>query len=388
MEKTGKIKPNKQLQIDRSRYAYTTARIRAMENGLINASRLSRYFETRNAEELSRLLIEDGYPAAADPEDSLQLGLETAFVEMRELSPDPALIDTLLLSRDIHNLKVMLKSFAVYWPRRQPEQKNREAATLGYSEQTAGTEPASADAEQMSTLWPEIHAPVSLEQLQPLLQKPSTIAPEVLFKALRSRKTNELPPEIVEAAAEASARYLRSYDVSEIDIYLDQTQARMFSRAAAGVENDFFRDFISLRIDLINVGMLLRTRFLKSGADYLARVLLPGGQIPAEKLLEYYDEPIEEIVSVLSTTRLAGLAGSVEHFARGGEAIARFSQAQDEILMRFVQNAKRVLRGPEAIIGYLIAREMEIRTIRIILTCLRNNIPMEKARELARLTYL
>ncbi len=388
MERTEKTKPNKPVQIDRTRYAYSTARIRAMENGLVNASRLSRYFEARSEEEIARLLIEDGYPAASDPEKSLQLGLEAAYEDMRELSPDQVLIDTLLLSRDLHNLKVMLKSLAVYWPRRKPEQNSRDAAASGYSEPPPVTEQKDTRDESVSALWPEIHTPVTLQQLQPLLQQPSTIPPEVMFTALRSQKTAELPPELVAAAAEASARYLQNYDVSEIDIYLDQTQAIMFSAAATNVENDFFRDFVSLRSDLANAGMLLRTRFLHSGADYLARVLLPGGKIPAARLLELYEAPVEEIVAALSTTRLASLAESVEHFAQGGEAIARFSQAQDEVLIRFVQNAKRILRGPEAIIGYLIAREMEIRTIRIIITCLRNNIPIEKARELARLTYL
>jgi V/A-type H+-transporting ATPase subunit C len=387
MERTGKIKPNKPVQIDRTRYAYATARIRAMENGLVNASRLSRYFEARSEEEIARLLVEDGYPAASDPESSLQLGLEAAYEEMRELSPDQSLIDTLLLSRDIHNLKVMLKSLAVYWPRRKPEQISRDAVAAGYSETPVIEQKDNRD-ESVSVLWPEIHTPVTLQQLQPLLQQPSTIPPEVMFTALRSQKTAELPPELVAAAAEASGRYLQNYDVSEIDIYLDQTQAIMFSAAAAKVENDFFRDYVSLRSDLANAGMLLRTRFLHSGVDYLARVLLPGGQIPVARLLELYEAPVEDIIAALSTTRLAGLAETVEHFAQGGEAIARFSQAQDEVLIRFVQNAKRILRGPEAIIGYLIAREMEIRTIRIIITCLRNDIPIEKARELARLTYL
>jgi hypothetical protein len=31
---------------------------------------------------------------------------------------------------------------------------------------------------------------------------------------------------------------------------------------------------------------------------------------------------------------------------------------------------------------------MEIKTVRVILTCLRNRIPVDKARELARLSYL
>ncbi len=380
----------KRNKIDSGRYAYAAGRIRALEASLIGSARLARYYEARTIEDIGRLLVENGYPAAPDPESSLSRGLEQSYALARQISPDAELIDALLLARDFHNLRVMLKSFAVYWPRRQAESLPGSTARTGApaADNLDRSEREPSEAAEKAGIWPEIHAPVTLEQLEPMLQRPATIEPAVMFRALREQRASDLPPAMAAAAAAATVRYLRTYDISEIDIHLDKVQARLLSQAAERTDNAFFRNFVRLRIDLVNVGLLLRTRFLKSSADYLRCILLPGGSLAPDALAGLYDEPAARIASVLSHSALAPLAGPAEHFAEGGDAIARFSQAQDEVLMRYVRQGKRVLRGPEVVIGYLIAREMEIRTVRIILTCLRNGIPLEKARELARLTYL
>lgn len=383
----------KKKQNDSSRYAYATGRIRALEVKLIGASRLSRYLEAKSAEDIGRMLLENGYPASADPEISLNMELEATYALIRSLSPDPQMIDTLLLARDFHNLKVMLKAFSVYWPRREAGSPVKAALAIEQIYEGGGRSQADGNIEpeaqqESATLWPAIHGPVTYEQLLPLLQRPATQDPQKLFNALREQKPGDLPPILAKAAAAAAGRYQQTYDISDIDILLDKMLAQAMIDSAQIMDAPFFTEYVQLRFDLVNVGLLMRTRFLRSGVDYLQRILLPGGSVSHAVFTSLYEASSARIIEALAKTRLASLAESIEAFAGGGDAIARFSLATDDLLVKFVQQARFVLRGPEVLLGYLIAREMEIKTVRVILTCLRNRIPVDKARELSRLTYL
>lgn len=381
----------KSKRIDSSPYAYATGRIRALETRLVSAGRLGRFLEARSVEDIGRLLVENGYPAASDPEQSLNLELTATYELIHKLSPDPQLVDTLMLARDFHNLRVMLKALSVYWPRREASPV-REALVIEQIYEGGGHPQAENVPEQAapaeSDLWPMIHGPVTWEQVMPMVQIPSTVDPQSLFHSLRERKPSDMPPLLARTAAQAAARYQQTYDISEIDILIDKALARSMSDAAETVGVPFFTGFIRLRIDLINLGMLLRTRFLKSGEEYLKRILLPGGGWKPAEIAALYGESASVLTEALNRQGLVSVAEAAEHFADGGDAIARFSQASDDHLIRYVQRGKQVLRGPEVLMGYLIAREMEIKTIRVILTCLRNHIPVEKARDLARLAYL
>jgi len=384
---------DKKKRIDSSQYAYATGRIRALENHLIGSARLGRYLEARSAEDIGRLLTEDGYPPAADPENSLNRELESTYGLIRSLSPDPDMIDALLLAHDFHNLKVMLKALSVYWPRREAGTPEKTALAIeqlyegGSVPRTEG-EPVQEPSSDKTTLWPEVHGPVAFDRIQHLVQVPATVEPRKLFEALREQKPKEMPPILADVAARAALRYQQSYDISEIDICVDKTLAQSLADAADRFDSPFFSGYIRMKIDLVNIGLLLRTRFLNSGADYLKRILLPGGSVQLNELTALYDGTASMITEKIGRTKMAALTEPAAHFPEGGDAIARFSLASDDMLIRTVQEAKRVLRGPEVLIGYLVAREMEIKTVRVILTCLRNRIPVDKARELARLSYL
>jgi len=237
-------------------------------------------------------------------------------------------------------------------------------------------------------LWPAIHAVISYESLLPLLLKPSTVNPHILFEALRQQKQGDVPADLIRAASLAARRYQRTCEVSEIDNVLDKELARVMNEAARNLGVPFLIDFLNLKTDLVNMGLLLRTRFLQNGAEYLKQVLLPGGNLPPSELAGCYDQPAESIASLAVQYKLAPLAKAIREYANGGDAIGRFSLAAEDMQVAFARKARFVLRGPEVVLGFLIAREMEIKTVRIILTCIRNRIPVERARALARLTYI
>lgn len=109
--KTKKIKDTDYLTI--------SARIRGMENTLMNRDKMEQLLETHSDEEVSRILQEYGYPAfsLADPEE-----LDEAFSNVRrniwkdleQSMPDPRYLDVFRMKYDYHNVKAVLKAEAMH----------------------------------------------------------------------------------------------------------------------------------------------------------------------------------------------------------------------------------------------------------------------------------
>ena len=99
-------------------YLVISARVKAMESGLLTAERMERLLEARSGEEVSKLLQECGYPEldAARPEAmdaALSQAREALLADLGDSAPDPRYIDSFKLKYDYHNVKALLKAEAM-----------------------------------------------------------------------------------------------------------------------------------------------------------------------------------------------------------------------------------------------------------------------------------
>ena len=350
-----------------NRYLYASGRIRALEIQMLDSGKLSRLQESHSTEDVSRILAECGYPAATDPETRLGLEMVAVYRLMQSLFPEPAYMETLLFFHDFHNLKVILKSLTPAWPRRQSAE---DTAFTGELPEPAGP-----------------YSLVGPATLDPMFRQPSLVDPHLLYTAVRDRQPGLVPAWIYEAAVQAAHRYQQSYDVSQIDLYLDRGAFAAASGKAGELGNDFLSQYLCLQADLTNLGLLLRTRFLHSGRTYLELALFPGGSVAADRLLELYPAEPELIRAAYAGTKYAGLADLADTYGQPGTA-GRFGLLADNLVIQHIRKARMIWRGPEVLLAYLIGREMEIKNIRIVLTCLRNQLPDGLARDLLRDSYL
>ena len=96
-------------------YLAISARIKAMENGLLTRERMEQVLDARTDEEAVKLLQESGYSDlhATDPEalDKVLSATREAILEdLADSAPDPRYIDVFKLKYDYHNVKALLKS--------------------------------------------------------------------------------------------------------------------------------------------------------------------------------------------------------------------------------------------------------------------------------------
>lgn len=353
--------------VSNDRYLYISGRIKALELQLMDSARLARLMDARVIDDIGRVLNDSGYPAAADPETRLNLEMTAMFNLLRPLFPEPAYVDILLMFHDFHNLKVILKNLTPAWPRVV----------------AAGDEPETASL-------PESAVPYSLSSGKDLKQyflQPSLADPQVVFTAIRDRQPGLVPAWIYESAVEAVRGYQYSYDIGGIDVHLDKAAYKKAMEMAQSLGNKFFTGYLQLLIDQINLGLLLRTRYLRSGRDSLAQALLAGGTVAPGQIAELYPATADQIQVLYGTTSCARLADLAAEFSKPGSA-GRFSRLADNLTIAYISQARQLWCGPEIPLAYMIARLMEIKNIRIALTCLRNGLPAGQAREMSRDSYL
>jgi V/A-type H+-transporting ATPase subunit C len=343
----------------------------------MDSARLSRLFDARTADDITRVMQDSGY-TSADSADCLERETAAVFELMAELMIDRGFVDALLVFNDCHNLKVIEKHLVAWWPRQQdkPEDVFEQDPVESPDSRTDFEEPE----------LPAIAEPVLYQAIESLMVRPSLVEPETLFRAIRDRQPDLVPAWLYAAAVEAATAVLTRFDVAEIDQVLDRTAYAWAMELAAELGNDFFMDYLRLRADLANLDQLLRYRTLKAGRRVLEQSLLPTGWLDRQVLLDWYEAEPETIAGALASTRYAVLSPLALTYGTRGTA-TEYGKLADHLVLDHLQQARWVLRGPEVPLAYMIARQIEIKNIRIAKTLLRNNIAMTQAREMARDSY-
>lgn len=364
-------------RVDVNQYGYASGRIRALEARLLDTAQLNRLFEARTAEEINRIMQESGYPAE-EPETSLKLETSAVYQLIVSLMPDRGFVEALLVFNDCHNLKVIEKYLATWWPRQHEH-------TLTYYETDPLDRPDDLSDLSAQEL-PTVTAQTNYQAIENQMHQPSLVDPERLFRAIRDRQPDLIPAWLYQAALDAAAAMQARYDVAEIDQILDRVAYREAIQRAEALENRFFLGYLHLKADLTNLDSLLRCKALKADERLLKQTLLPAGTLKAKFFSDVYDLEPEALHDRLAETRFAVLAP----FALPGEQRNRatqFGKVADNLLLEYLQKARTILRGPEIPLAYLIARLLEIKNIRIAQTLQRNRIPASQGRELMRNSY-
>ena len=99
-------------------YLAISARVRAMETGLLTRERMEQVLEARSDDEAVKILQECGYPEldATHPEAmdaALSAAREATLSDLGDSAPDPRYIDIFKLKYDYHNAKAVLKAGAM-----------------------------------------------------------------------------------------------------------------------------------------------------------------------------------------------------------------------------------------------------------------------------------
>jgi len=334
------------MPVDNTDYAYSVARIKALETRLLDRGHFDRMINASSGEEAVKALSETDYGSAIaeladihDFERILVAQLKEAYDLLMKISPNPELIAMLALRYDVHNLKVLFK-----------------AKFLGVKS--------------------DLLIPVGTHDLGKLEY------------AVNEDDFRYLQEKLRRAAAKISEEFLVNRDPQVIDLTLDRVLYEQMIFSVRELGSEFIEGLFIRQIDLTNLKTLVRVKRMGVDREFVKKALLPNGSISVARLKAAFDEPLESLISMLASTAYAELAkqGIQEWLDKGTASL--LEKLSDDFITNYLRQGKWIPFGVEPLIGYLWAKEIEVKNIRIVLVGKINKLPAEAIRERLRDVYI
>ncbi len=328
-----------QKKIKDTDYLAVSARVRALENGLLTADQYEQLIAAKSDDELSKLLQSFGYSELElrHPE-ALDADLTAARAEMLEdlgaSVPNAADLDVFRIKYDYHNVKALLK------------------------------------AEAMNTSPGE------------MLIDLGRVRVGELFEAGRAKdlsELNDLPGCLGEAAREGREVLSATRDPQLSDVALDKWYYRDLLETAEAAESGFLTGYVRLQIDCANLRALVRTLRMGKNADFLRGVLVPGGETDPDDLLRVSANGGGGLAELYAPTRLADAASAGAETLHGG-LLTEFEKRCDDAQSAYLEQARLIPFGEEPVVAYLAALETEYMNLRIVLMGHAAGVPADVIR--------
>lgn len=325
-------------------YLVISARIKAMEAGLLTQERMEQVLEAKSDADAVKILQECGYPAldATNPEalDAvLSAAREETLTDLRDGAPDARYIDSFKLKYDYHNAKALLKAQAMH---------------------------TAADS---------------------MLMDMGRVPAAAMQEAVQSGQLDELPDRLAQAIAEAQEVLNTTRDPQLSDIVLDRWCYRDMMASAEETGSAFLTGYVRAQIDAANLRTLVRTLRMGKDADFLAGVLLEGGELPADQLLTVANNHGAGLAELYAPTQFQAAAESGAAALKGG-ALTEFEKRCDDAVSDYLSGAQAVPFGEAPLVAYLAARETEYTNLRILLMGRSAGLPADVIRSRLRKSYV
>lgn len=327
-------------------YTYASARVRALETGLVGRERIRQLADAASSDELYARLAEYGVEPVRDENGCVQMEptlcgmLKRTLTDVLESAPDPALFHFLRYPYDCHNIKSAIKCHL----------RGLSAENMLFDLGVA----TSAEVAKM---------PVTGD-----------------FSAL--------PEEMAKAAPLAMQAYEKTGNPRAIDLILDKACFADMLRCVKEGGVEYHVQLVRTQIDLVNLMICLRLVRMQAGEQgrmLLEQALIEGGTLDTGALLAAYPEGESAVLYLLNRTPYEKLARQI---AESDGTAATAERLADDFRMETVSAAKQITFGAPVLTAYFYAQEYAVKNIRIVIAAKSAGLSPEIIHERIRISYV
>ncbi len=317
-------------------YTYQVARIRAKELSLLGRSDIDQLMNCKSEKECLRLLSDKGWGESGleNTEQFLSAERRKTWDLIKELAEDMSDFDTFLYGNDFHNLKAAIKQ--VYTGSKQSN--------------------------------------IYLSQ--------GTIEPETIYNAVKTHDFSLLPDYMQECAQEAYEVQLHTGDSQLCDIIIDRASLETTYEKGKASGNVLMEEYAELKVASADLGIAIRSLRTGKGELFLKRALAGCDTLDITSLITAVLNGEEAVYDYLSITVYADAIPALK------ESPTAFERWCDNLIISHIRPQKYNSFTISPLAAYILARENEIKTVRIILSGKRNEIAEDVIRERLRDMYV
>lgn len=317
-------------------FVYAVARIRSKELGLLSASFMEQLLTAKDEKEGLRLLNERGWGKDGQNAAEMLKEEQTKTWElMAELMGDQvSLLNVFRYENDFHNLKAAIKNAC------------------------------------------------SEQKIDGIFVDGGTLPADRIRTAAENQDFSALPEPMAEAGKEASELLLKTGDGQLCDCVLDRAALEMMREAGEASAEEVIRDYAELRCASADIKIAVRSCATGKDRAFMERALTECRSLSKTQLMDAAVIGLEAICSYLEHT---SYAAAVEELKKNASAFERWC---DNALIQSIRPQLYRSFGPGPLAAFLLARENELKTVRIILSGKKNQMPEQMIRERVRETYV
>lgn len=318
-------------------YTYAVASIRVMELSLFSAATLEQLMACKTYQQCLQFLTEKGWGDADTPLNAdaiLTREREKTWETIASLQVDLAVFDVLSLPKLYHNLKAAVK----------------EVCT-------------------------EHHTPG-------IFYSDCPISGEDMMAWLRDKDYEAFPAPMRAAAQEAYETLLQTRDGQLCDIIVDRAALEAIAKAGREAKDDIIRDYAESTVAVADIKIAARCAATGKTIDFMQRAMAPCASLSVDALAIAAQSGMANLTDYLQS---AGYGDAAEALKQPPSAFERWCDN------RIIETIQPQLYNPFSVgplVAYVLARENEIKTVRIILSGKQNDLPEASIRERVRNMYV
>ena len=230
--------------------------------------------------------------------------------------------------------------------------------------------------------------------LHPELFSPiRTIDIEKLNLAVKDEKYEDIPASFEFLIKKTFSEYGKYKDPEIIDFILDKERYIMIFNKIREVEiieteELFLKRFIKINIDLNNIISCIRAKIRGERKSFAKEFIIPEGDFKIENIVDIYDSPLSSWFEKLTHTDYQDIVELGVNYFQKNNSLMELEKLRDNFILNFSKIGKYVTFGVEPLVGFITAKENDIKNIRIILSGKLNNLSPDKIKERVRDTYV
>lgn len=287
-------------------YASAVAAVKAMESSLLSHADIDQLINAKTLSELNVLI---------NSKTAGEQSLNSVWQLVKSYAPDCRELDILLYRNDFHNLKAALKAL-------------------------------------LSNRSPEIYyiTPTNLEL-------------ETLSSALSSKEYDKFPVYMREAAESAYDILTRTLDGQLSDSLIDAAALSAMQRSAEEYRSGFMLRYAQLVTVCSDIKTAYRCSIMEKSREFLDTAVCGSPELDKELIIRASLGGRDQLLSFLDATPYNELSEALK------SSSAQFEKLCDDMITEHAETTRLQAFGYEPLAAYYIAKEAEIKNLRIIKMC-------------------
>lgn len=317
-------------------YTYAVARIRSKELSLLTKQDMEQLMACKSHKECLQLLSDKGWgnKESAEAEDIIGYERRKTWDVIRELVEDMSIFDVLLYENDFHNLKTAIKQL------------------------------------YMNTEFPEMYI------------THGTVPLATIKEAVKTHDFTLLPEFMTASGKEAMEVLLHTGDGQLCDLILDKAALESIRQAGTKSGNEVLNLYAEQKVAVADIKIAFRGTRTKKGVQFYQRALAACGSLDIQALMEAALKGEDTMYEYIGQTTYADAVPELK------KSLFAFELWCDNRLMEVIRPQKYNPFTIAPLAAYIIARESELKTVRIILSGKLNSLSEESIRERIRESYV